>query len=236
MQLSGTLDIFPLRELIEMVTYSSVTGVLEVQASGEVGQLFFKDGRPYHAIAGMQLGVDAVGTLFQAHAAPFRFLADHTAETVTLWLDPWDLMDRGEELARQWLHIRQRIPHAGLVPVLAGTPARSQIHIGETTWPVLSAIDGQRTIEEIAVYLNLLLLDTCLALATLIDQELVTLTTARQQALHPSAQPAGTPETQAGFLERMLADAQAKAQQRPDLTDEPTQERKQVYRYVDDRR
>ena len=37
MQLDGTLDKFPLRELIEMVIYSSVTGVLKLRIGAGEG-------------------------------------------------------------------------------------------------------------------------------------------------------------------------------------------------------
>ena len=60
MQLDGNLDKFPLRELIEMVVYSSVTGVLELRAGGDIGRLFFRDGQPYHASAGERVGIGAV--------------------------------------------------------------------------------------------------------------------------------------------------------------------------------
>ena len=121
---------------------------------------------------------------------------------------------------------------------------------------MLAAVDSQRSIREIAEHQNLVLLDACLAVAALIDQRLVRLLPPRAGA--QSAQPAGrsslfAPKTAAaepapatpaepaapnGFLERLLAEARAKEQQRPDLTDEASQERKQSssYRYVDDRR
>ena len=75
MQLDGTLDKFPLRELIEMIVYSSVTGVLETHAGHDVGRIFFRDGRPYHAVAGEWRGVDAIGAMFEERSAPFRFVA-----------------------------------------------------------------------------------------------------------------------------------------------------------------
>jgi hypothetical protein len=70
-QLDGTLEKFPLRELIEMVVYSSVTGVLELAVGDGIGRLFFRDGRPYHAVAGEQVGADAVAAMFEERDAPF---------------------------------------------------------------------------------------------------------------------------------------------------------------------
>ena len=254
MQLDGTLDKFPLRELIEMVIYSSVTGVLKLRIGAGEGQIFFRDGRPYHAVAGDLTGVDAVGAMFEQRGAPFRFVADQTSDETTLWIDPWDMMDHAQVLAERWTFVRRRLPSVDHVPELVGTPAKDQIQISETAWPVLAAANSQRSIREIAEHQNLVLLDACLAVAALIDQRLV-----RLLPPNASAQPAGrtslfapkaaaaaepAPTTPAepaapnGFLERLLSEARAKEQQRPDLTDEASQERKQSssYRYVDDRR
>ena len=244
MQLDGNLDKFPLRELIEMVVYSSVTGVLELRAGADIGQLFFRDGQPYHAAAGERVGMDAVAAMFEQRDSPFRFVADREAEASTLWIDPWELIERGEEQARQWARVRGFIPNTDCVPALRGAPAANQIHISETVWPVLSAVDGRRSVSEMASYLNLVLLDACVALADLAEQGLI-------EILPPRVAPAGslfrppapapqqdqsTSRSMGGFLERLLADAQAEEQRRPELTDDDEQDRKRVSRYVDDRR
>ena len=252
MQLEGTLDKFPLRELIEMVTYSSVTGVLEVQLGAEVGQIFFNDGRPYHALVGLHTGLDATAAMFEVHAAPFRFVADKEHVDSTLWQDSWEIIERSEELSSKWLAIRARIPSMASVPQLYDEPAIGQIQISDTTWPVLAGIDGVRTVEQIAEYLNLVLLDCCLALVALLDRGLITLQVPKPQIQPPQlklpvATPQATPARAAvdnpsppnapnGFLERLLAEAKAREQERPELTDDETQDRKRVYRYVDDRR
>ncbi len=250
MQLDGNLNKFPLRELIEMVVYSSVTGVLELRAGTDIGQIFFRDGQPYHAVAGERSGMDAITAMFEEHDSPFRFVADREMEASTLWLDPWELIEHGEAQARQWARIRTFIPNLACIPALRNTPAANQIHISETVWPVLSAVDGQRNVVEISAYLNLVLLDACVALSDLVEQGLL-------EIRHSLAVPAGTlfappraagsqkasqqpsevdPRSTSGFLERLLADAQAEEQRRPELTDDDTQDRKRVSRYVDDRR
>lgn len=245
MQLEGNLDTFPLRELIEMIMYSSVTGVLEVDANAKIGQIFFSDGRPYHAAVGSRLGVEAIGVLFEQQNALFRFVADQVSPESTLWMDAWDALDQAAELAAKWLEVRRHIPTLDYVPQLSGAQVQGQVHINETVWPVLSAVDSHRTVHDIAIYLNLVPLDACLALTTLIEQGLVLIQPPHQShapladpAPPPRAPSLGAPAEPAGngFLERLLAEAQAKEQQRPDLTDEQAQERKQVYRYVDDRR
>ena len=250
MQLDGNLNKFPLRELIEMVVYSSVTGVLELRAGADIGRVFFRDGQPYHATAGQRAGMDAIAAMFEERDSPFRFVADQEAQGSTLWLDPWELIERGEAQARQWARIRSFIPDLDCVPALRGTPATNQIHIRETVWPLLAAVDGQRNVIEIAAYLNLVQLDACVALADLVEQGLIeirrsfaaptsTLFAPPTAAGSSRAAPQPTkadPRSAPGFLERLLADAQAEEQHRPDLTDDDTQDRKRNSRYVDDRR
>lgn len=254
MQLEGTLDKFPLRELIEMVIYSSVTGVLELRVGAEIGRLFFRDGRPYHALSGERAGIDAVTAMFEERDAPFRFVADRDSAEMTLWMDPWEMLDRGEAQALKWAAVRQHIASVDCVPTLLGGPPSGQIQISESAWPVLAAVDGQRTIREIAEHLNWVLFDTCTALVSLMIGDLIALQPARPSLFEPYAAPGASldrtvepsstdqpaaeqPHAEPGFLERMLAEAQAKEQQRPSLTDE-TQDGKRVYRYryVDDRR
>jgi hypothetical protein len=253
-QLEGTLDKFPLRELIEMVTYSSVTGVLEVRVGPEIGQIFFRDGRPYHAVASQLTGIDATAAMFEQREAPFRFVADEENAESTLWQDSWEIIERSEEQAGKWLSVRKHIPSMEYVPALRDAPAIGQVQISEMAWPVLAAIDGQRTVQQIAEHLNLVLLDCCLALVFLLDRNLITMQPPRQQLKKPKLKrlelptAEATPEAEAtsssptdansptGFLERLLAEAQANEQQRPELTDDEAQDRKRVYRYVDDRR
>jgi hypothetical protein len=93
-------------------------------------------------------------------------------------------------------------------------------------------------------------LDACVALADLVEQGLIEIrrsvaaptsslfappTAAASQTAAAQPSEAET-RSRSGFLERLLADAQAEEQRRPDLTDDDTQDRKRVSRYVDDRR
>lgn len=238
MQLDGTLDQFPLRELIEMVVYSSVTGVLEMRVGDEVGQLFFRDGRPYHACAGVQGGFDAVLAMFEQHHTPFRFVADSTSDGETLWMDPWELIERGETQARLWAKVRPHIPNLTWVPSLCGTAGTEHIHISEGAWPVLAAVDGQRNVAQIAEALNMAPLDTCVALISLLDQGLVAIRQPRPgllepRPLAPEQQRDGAPST-GDFFERLMANLNLPDPLDQDATDPETQIRTRSERYVDD--
>ncbi|MEN9938608.1 MAG: hypothetical protein RLZZ387_5187 [Chloroflexota bacterium] len=205
MELEGTIGTFSLRELIEMIVYSSVAGVLEVGEGTSAGQLYFRDGLPYDAQAGGVSGLDAAALLFECEGLPFRFVAGSTSAHETLWMDPWELMDRCEERARVWAGLRPYIPGLDWVPVLRSIPAGDQVHISEVAWPVLSAVDGQRSVLGIGEYLSLSNVEVCQALVGLLRQRLI--------ILQPPPEPPETPvsgageaaQGEGGFFERLIA-------------------------------
>ena len=198
----GTLDQFSLHELIEMIVYSSVAGVLEVGAGDKQAQIFFRDGLPYHATDGDYVGFEAVCLMFQRRADPFRFVVGEVCSDETLALDPWDLIERAEQNAQLWERVRPRIPSLNWVPMLCSNTSAEHIHISEGVWPVLSAVDGQRSVAVIAEFLTLSVLDVCLALISLLDQGLIMI----KQPLPALLAPRPSSRLAAdGFFERLIA-------------------------------
>jgi Domain of unknown function (DUF4388) len=200
-QLEGNLAQLSLRELIEMITYSSVKGMLEVHDSDLTAQLYFSDGQPCHAIAGDLRGIDAVGRMFEMHDASFRFYAGSQAEDETLWYESSDLIRRGEDLARGWARIRPLIPSHLLVPSLTESGTAPRVQLDTDLWPVLAAVDGQRSILAISEQLGSELYSVCSALAALKQQGLVTIDPPSVQPMPPST-PA--PQQKQGFFERLI--------------------------------
>ena len=239
MKLTGTLDKFPLRELIEMIVYSSVAGVLELRVGDEVGQLFFDDGRPYHAAVGEYTGYEAVGRMFEQRDAMFRFVAGGIADAETLWLDPWELMERAEQQANLWLNVRERIPNMTWIPSLRSNAGVKQIHINEHIWPVLSVVDGQHDIASIAETLGLSELEVGVALVSLLDQGLIAIKPPLPALLEPRPVPAQPPSPAArpttGFFDRLLAQAQAAEEEQPATPTEDGAQEQQNNRYISNR-
>ncbi len=210
MQLEGSLSQFPLRELIEMAVYSSVSGVLEVQVGADVGRIFFRDGLPQHAELSALQGIDAIGCMFAEHDASFRFLADNAPVTPTLWMDPWEIIDLAEHQAQTWTTVRPYVSALGAIPTLRTPLQRAQSLVGEDLRPLLMMIDGRRSIPDIARDLAVAPIDVYVGIATLIQQKIVTLTQPQ-----PPAGSTGDPQTSTGdreekregFFERLIARA-----------------------------
>lgn len=213
MELEGQLHIFPLRELIEMIRLSSVRGLLEIQAEDLHARLYFYDGQPVHATVGVLEGLAAVGRMFEFSEGNFWFDRHAVCEQVTLWLDADDLIARGQQLARQWLPLRQDITSLDLVPTLVDGNTNAQVQISEQFWPVLAAVDGQSSIQAIADQLRLDPYDVCITLVMLKQRGLITLVPLQVRTAQPLANPPLA--EQQGFFERLIDQTLAEEAQNP---------------------
>jgi hypothetical protein len=224
LQLEGRLSQFPLRELIEMVVYSSVKGLLELRAGDELAVLYFSDGAPCCARAGGYNGLEAVGYMFELPDADFRFYAGSESESDNIWMDPWELMESAEHLARSWAPLRPHIPSLEAVPVLEPAAASDGVQINDTFWPVLSAVDGQRSVLAITRHVHYSLLDVCMALVSLKQKGLITI---RPMAPRTVAQPVvlqAHANQSAGYFEKLIARTLEQEAQNPDSRYAPPQQ------------
>ena len=127
-----------------------------------------------------------------------------TSPHETLWMDPWELIERGEERARRWAFVQPYIPGLDWIPVLHTTAATDHVHISEGAWPVLSAVDGQRSVTAISEHLDLAPVDVCHALAQLVAQQLIVMH-APVSELESAPTPEPASQDASGFFERLIA-------------------------------
>ncbi|HEY1016948.1 MAG TPA: DUF4388 domain-containing protein, partial [Herpetosiphonaceae bacterium] len=188
MDLTGTLDRFPLRELLEMMQFSSMCGVLEIEAREGLGSIYAKDGSIYHASYDGETGNLALWLMFEELDARFHVRDGVESDGRSLSNDLSYLMTEGEQRAERWRAVRARIPNLRLVPAFAENTAAGA-RIDEADWPVMAAIDGQRSIADIAAHTFIDTLDTCRILLRLIDAGLVRLLPAGSAAADQSWTP-----------------------------------------------
>jgi hypothetical protein len=219
MQLEGFLSRFALRELLELSVISLVTGAIEVQAPAGVHRIFFVEGRCVHALSPDAQGFEALWPLFELQDAPFRFVAGCTTPERTITEPTPNLIDQAEALARQWSKIRPYIPSLDIVPEMVMPANGEQVRIYEEDWPILSGVDGSRTIAEVAHHAVLDPIEVCIGLIRLKYRGLVKLDRQRTRAAQPVAETkalsagsrsssklkaAGAPAQQQSFFARLL--------------------------------
>jgi hypothetical protein len=213
-KLEGSLEMFPLRELIEMTVYSSVTGSLNIYSAQGDGHIFFRDGQPYHAIYNTQVtGMAAVVAIFEMLQATFTFVADATADEETLASDPLDLVENAERIARRWQRLRPDIPDLSIVPHLLCSQERARFNISPAHWSIFTAIDGQKSLETIIQALNMEPVEVCEAIVQMKSDHLIELKQSNmfvnECMIEPTpTRPTGHPRTAgAGVFDRLLGNS-----------------------------
>lgn len=169
MKLEGTTDLFGVRELIEMVTYSTVTGALNIYSDSTSGSIYFRDGRMVHISSGSMAGLDALTELFIQKGAYFTFVSDTRCEEETVWGDAHFIINSAEQMAARWHTIRLLVPSVDLVPQLAKPSSHAQSHLLSAQVILIQAIDGRFDLRELSKQLNWSLIDVCEVVSELVQ-------------------------------------------------------------------
>lgn len=207
MKLEGSLDTFPLRELVDMIVYSSVAGALNVYGPGAQGRLYFREGTLYHAERGPADGVEALAELLEHRGGSFAFVSDARVEAESLWGSLAHNMQTAERLATRWRQVRPYVPHLELTPSLLLPRDAALRRIGPAHQPLLAAVDGQATLREIALALGWAAIDVAEAIVQMTIDSVVDLRSRPQGAAPapPAEGPAG------GIFDRLRPRGQAPA-------------------------
>ncbi|EFO81680.1 hypothetical protein OSCT_0425 [Oscillochloris trichoides DG-6] len=188
MKLEGTLETIPLHELIEMVSYSSVTGALNIYATSVNGHLYFRDGTLYHCDIDGSVGQPALVKLFEIGEAAFSFVSDVTCNEESIWGDIEEHIRLAQRLARRWQVIRSRVPSLEQIPVLVVSFEVALRRVGPFHHQVLDRINGQHTLADIVTDLGWTEIDVAEVVAQMIQDRLVDLRTepATENETHPT--------------------------------------------------
>lgn len=180
MELHGTLNQFPLSELMSLMASCTVTGALEIQGENENGQVFCRSGRMTHAQVGELRGMAALEHLIELGEASFTFNGGAKASEETLWGDPWMLIGLVIRRERLLVRIRMQIPNLHCVPQLSADGVKEGVRIPIAAWPIITTINSQRTVYEVATTLGYDLNDVALAITWLVKRGLVAMRSPRR--------------------------------------------------------
>jgi hypothetical protein len=204
-KLEGTIDMFPLRELIDMVVYSSVTGVLNIYGSGDVGHLYFRESTLYHIERGSSSGVEALAELLELSHGSFSFVSEAIAHAETLYGSLSTNLLAAERLGSRWRQIRAYVPTLDLVPHLVVAREAALRRVGPGHHDLLLAIDGRASLRQIAVYLAWPTIDIAEAAAQMTVDGVVDLRNGNPQIARPASSQEPAAESEGGIFDRILS-------------------------------
>jgi hypothetical protein len=179
MDLQGTLDIFPLAELIDMAGFSSLTGTIMISEGKRGGQIYFFNGKPYHAEYGSLEGFEALAAMFESTQAAFRVKNDMMTDRSTLWGDIDYHLRTAQRLAQRWSQVRPYISSLDLIPDLNGKREQLLPRVSPSHTAIFDLIDGEMSLAQIIVESGWGDIDAAEVVTQLVLDNIVRMTPAR---------------------------------------------------------
>ncbi len=151
MAFQGSLAELHLPDIIQLVSVSGKSGVFHLSDGGHRGNIWLQEGRIVHAEHEDLWGEDAVYALAIWRSGEFRFEAGTTAPRQTIQKSNTNLLMEAARRLDEWRVLSKKIPSVDLVPEFVILENREgQINLNTMEWLLLSKIDGQRSVRQIA--------------------------------------------------------------------------------------
>ncbi len=176
MSLQGSLSELPLPDVIQLVSVSGKTGAFEIQGEHEAGSIFLRDGKIVDAIIGRLRGDAAVYEMAIWSQGSFIFRPGEETDKVTIRISNANLMMEAARRLDEWRVLSRKIPSLDLVPYFTTREkGADQVTLSPQEWILVTRINGERSIEEIANQLGWTPFDVSKLLFGMITTSLVAL-------------------------------------------------------------
>jgi hypothetical protein len=151
MSLQGSLSELPLPDVIQLVSVSGKTGAFEIQCDEAEGKIYLRDGQIIDALVGRLRGDSAVYEMAIWSQGNFSFNPGEESEQITIHMSNASLMMEAARRLDEWRVLSRKIPSLDLVPYFTSREqGADQVTLSPQEWILVTRIDGELTIEEIA--------------------------------------------------------------------------------------
>jgi hypothetical protein len=201
MAFQGSLTELHLPDIIQLISVSGKTGVFHLTDGPLKGQIYLHDGKIVHAQLEDAVGEEAVYTLAIWSQGDFKFEPGTSTELRTISKSNTNLLMEAARRLDEWRVLSKKIPSVDMIPEFVVQENREgQINLNTSEWLILSKIDGQRSIKQMAAASGLSVFDVAKILYGLVATGLIRLRTAgpvaapaaRAAAAAPATPPAAT--------------------------------------------
>jgi len=151
MSLQGSLSELPLPDVIQLVSVSGKTGAFDIQGDEAAGKIFLRDGQIVDALVGQLRGDRAVYEMAIWSQGTFSFNPGEESDQVTVHMSNASLMMEAARRLDEWRVLSRKIPSLDLVPYFTSREqGADQVTLSPQEWILVTRIDGELTIEDIA--------------------------------------------------------------------------------------
>ncbi len=176
MAFQGSLSELHLPDIIQLVSVSGKTGVFRLIDGAHQGDIWLHEGRIVHAEHEDLSGEEAVYALAIWRTGEFRFEAGIASPRETIQKSNTNLLMEAARRLDEWRVLSKKIPSVELVPEFVILESREgQINLNTMEWLLLSKIDGQRTVKQIAAAAGMSVFDSAKLLYGLVATNLIRL-------------------------------------------------------------
>jgi hypothetical protein len=217
MAFQGSLAELHLPDIIQLVSVSGKTGIFHLVDRTHHGEIWLNDGRIVHAEVDDLAGEEAVYALAIWRSGEFRFEPGAPSPRTSIQKSNTNLLMEAARRLDEWRVLSKKIPSVDLVPEFVILDNREgQINLNTMEWLLLSKIDGQRTVKQIAQASGMGVFDAAKLLYGLVATNLIRLK-------EPGATGAAVPRSQpaAAAPRQSTTVAVGPAVQRPATTAPP---------------
>jgi hypothetical protein len=178
MAFQGSLAELHLPDIIQLISVSGKTGVFHLVDGSVHGEIFLHEGKIVHAEIEDTQGEEAVYTLAIWKRGEFKFEPGVSTEVRTISKSNTNLLMEAARRLDEWRVLSKKVPSPDLVPEFVVQDNREgQINLNTSEWLILSKIDGNRSIKDIAVATGLSVFDASKILYGLVATGLLRLAT-----------------------------------------------------------
>ena len=154
--MEGNLSHINLNDVLLLATAGKKSGVLKLSRGNESVDVYLSEGDIVHATCPIGEGEKALHYPVTWREGIFTLLSNDTPPLATIKKPSSQLLDEMKAITREWETILEVIPSGATAFRIADLPNEQNgpITVSHSAWRVLSKIDGNRTVQEIAEILR----------------------------------------------------------------------------------
>lgn len=183
MALQGTIDSFPVVDVLGLLSASAKTGCLELTGDRGHGELWLRDGKIVaggvrdHPTTG---AAEVVFELLLFEDASFEFLVGESGQSEPFESSVTDAVDQAEQMLEVWQQVRSAVPDLSMRVTLATEIEGDEVTLSAADWSLAACCVAHPTVGAILDELGLGEFDGCCRLADLVERGLIEVTETEQ--------------------------------------------------------
>ena len=199
MSFQGSIQELPVPDIIQLVSVSGKTGMFTLIRGAERGYIYLKNGQMVHARVGELTGEEAIYALAIWNSGDFQFTPAEEPDTVTIEKSNTSLLMEAARRLDEWKVLSRKIPGVEYVPRFVRRDVAEPVTLSPLEWNLVIAMDGKKSLAEIARGMGTSAFDTAKVVYGLITSGLVEMRTREVGRPSPPAASA-LPQTNPALL------------------------------------